>query len=91
MRRESFGHAGCACLLGAPGSLREDGWQGTRWDLHKGHFPAALCWERGGQERRKATFLPLGGLGTNPAHCLHTGPVLLAAWDSGLPSLAHQK
>lgn len=44
-----------------------------------------------GQEREKATFLPLGGLWTNPARCLHAGQVFLAVWDLGLASLAHRK
>lgn len=26
--------------------------------------------------------MPLRGLGTNPAHCLHAGPFFLAAWNS---------
>ena len=32
----SSDHVGCARLLGAPGSLHQDGWQGDRWDLHEG-------------------------------------------------------
>lgn len=83
----SSDHMGCARLLGAPGSLHQDGWQGERRDLYKGI--SLQCWA--GKGRGKVIFLPLGGLGTNPARYLHAGPMFLAAWDSGLASLAHQK